>query len=235
MEQNPHQIQPGPMDDPANPMVLFHDAGGTIYPYFRLADLQRPLYGMGVVYAHLVKSIIPSGNIILGGWSLGGSLAMEVASRLMQLPQYTVQGVILIDSVFLSKAVKARAPTNLDEFIAGFKFPPQMPEIVSVQAKQCVLHSYEAQRGWKPPPLSSRPHAVLLRATERINPDTMDVHFLDCARDSNYLGWEECDPSFIVACLDVPGNHFTLFDSPNNEIITRQIQHAISILTERQR
>ncbi|KAJ5174510.1 uncharacterized protein N7482_000387 [Penicillium canariense] len=172
---------------------------------------------MGVVYAHLVKSIIPSGNIILGGWSLGGSLALEVASRLMKLPQYMVQGVILIDSVFLSNTVKAHTPTNLDEFVASFKFPPQMPDTVLAQAKQCVLHSYEAQQGWQPPPLASRPPAVLLRATEPINPHKADMHFLDSARDSKYLGWEDCDSSFIVACLEVPGNHFTLFDSPNSD------------------
>ncbi|THC94721.1 hypothetical protein EYZ11_005801 [Aspergillus tanneri] len=234
MEQNPYQIQPGPKTrDTATPMVLFHDAGGTIFPYFRLADLHRPVYGisnarfnegghwqhgfrqMGVVYTHLVRSVIPSGNIFLGGWSLGGSLALEVAARLMKLPQYKVQGVILIDSIFLTESVKAHCPTTLDEFVASFKFPSQISDTHLAQAKQCVLHCYQAQCGWQPPPLSSRPPAVLLRATDPVNPEVEEMHFLDGVRSSTYLGWEDCDASFIVASLEVAGSHFTLFDSPH--------------------
>lgn len=85
MDGNLCQIQSGPKTGDSIPLILFHDAGGTIFQYLLLEDLQRPVYGMansrfesggnwdhgiremGVVYAHKIRSVINSGKVILGG------------------------------------------------------------------------------------------------------------------------------------------------------------------------
>lgn len=73
-----------PAGTPA-PLVLFHDAGGTIYNYFLLRSLGRDTFGFpelqaakeeswtggmrGIAsrYVERMKAVIPPGPIILGG------------------------------------------------------------------------------------------------------------------------------------------------------------------------
>lgn len=95
MDENPCQIQSGPArSESVAPLFLFHDAGGTVFQYSCLGNLHRPVYGisnprieqggkwehgirqMGVVYAHMVRSVVQSGPILLGGelielWEMG--------------------------------------------------------------------------------------------------------------------------------------------------------------------
>ncbi|RAK95493.1 thioesterase domain-containing protein [Aspergillus ibericus CBS 121593] len=251
MDQNPCQIQVGPETDvPSTPLILFHDAGGTVFPYFCLGDLRRPVYAignthfdrggkwshgireMGVVYAHLLRSVIGSGNVILGGWSLGGCVALEVASRLMQLPQYSVRGVVMIDTVFPTRTVTDQYPRTIAEVAASFQLPTQMTETRWTQAQQCILHAHEMQRDWRPPRFASGPPpAVLVRAADpvHLDPETTP-HYIDLVRGSSYLGWEEYDISFIQTCLEIPGNHFTLFDDPHSDQAAAQIREACAIL-----
>ncbi|GKZ26771.1 putative PKS/NRPS-like protein biosynthetic cluster [Aspergillus brasiliensis] len=233
MEKNPCQIQSGPeMDESSIPLILFHDAGGTVFPYFCLGELHRPLYGisnshfdqggkwdhgirqMGVVYSHLLRSVIGPGKVILGGWSLGGCVALEVASRLARLPQYTVQGVVMIDSLFPTPRVTDQYPRTIAEVAASFQLPARMSEARRVQAQQCILYAHQMQRDWRPPQFpSGLPPAVLIRAVDPVHLESeAKPHYLDLIRNWTYLGWEEYDTSFIKACLETPGNHFTIFD-----------------------
>ena len=87
MTLNPSLIQPGPSlgGRGMTPLVLFHDGGGTTISYHYLGELGRRVYGiedprflscrpwrggikeMSSVYANLIRSVVPSGNVILGG------------------------------------------------------------------------------------------------------------------------------------------------------------------------
>ena len=67
------------------PLILIHDGGGTIFNYFLLKPLRRPVWGiynpkwdtgetwegglheMAVEYLRLIRTVVPSGNILLGG------------------------------------------------------------------------------------------------------------------------------------------------------------------------
>ncbi|GFN13119.1 putative PKS/NRPS-like protein biosynthetic cluster [Aspergillus tubingensis] len=255
MEENPCKIQSGlGTNELSTPLILFHDAGGTVFPYFCLGELHRPLYGignthfdhggkwdhgirqMGVVYSHLVRSAIGSGEVILGGWSLGGCVALEVASRLMKLPQYTVQGVIMIDSVFPIAKVTDQYPRTIADVAASFQLPARMSDARRVQAQQCILYAHEMQREWRPPQFSSAlPPAILIRAANPVHLDPeAEPHYIDLIRDWPYLGWEEYDTSFIKACLEIPGNHFTIFDDQNCYQTTARIREACAMLTRPQ-
>ncbi len=81
----------------AEPVFLFHPAGGTASVYRELARLLpegAPVYGFerlddedtvegkAARYAELVRDLQPRGPYRLGGWSFGGCLAYETARRL---------------------------------------------------------------------------------------------------------------------------------------------------------
>ncbi|KAK4114846.1 alpha/beta-hydrolase [Canariomyces notabilis] len=125
-DTNPNLIQEAPRHTywpfavkEATPLVLIHDGGGTVYSYHLLGELGRQVYGifnpnyesgkrweggipeMARHYLGLIKAVIPSGKIIIGGWSLGGLLSLEVAHLIAVDPQNTLDllGIVMIDSV----------------------------------------------------------------------------------------------------------------------------------------
>ncbi|WP_439379281.1 SDR family NAD(P)-dependent oxidoreductase [Amycolatopsis lexingtonensis] len=84
-------------DGVADPVFLFHPAGGRASVYRELVRLLpegQPVYGFeriddedtvegkAACYAELVREIQPDGPYRLGGWSFGGCLAYETARRL---------------------------------------------------------------------------------------------------------------------------------------------------------
>lgn len=84
------------------PLFLVHPAGGTVFCYQPLAGHlggDRPVYGLQAVgldgvrpahanaaemvahYREAIRSVQPHGPYLLGGWSLGGNLAFEIARQ----------------------------------------------------------------------------------------------------------------------------------------------------------
>ncbi|KAE8211065.1 hypothetical protein CF327_g5138 [Tilletia walkeri] len=124
IEQNPILIQSGDVHhSDATPLFLIHDGGGTSLSYFKLGDLGRPVWGISnpnfisakpweggmnqvaEVYTRMIRSKSPTGPWLIGGWSLGGLLAIEVAKRLTDSSSSVsealsrpVAGLVLIDS-----------------------------------------------------------------------------------------------------------------------------------------
>ncbi|KAI0837760.1 Alpha/Beta hydrolase protein [Hypoxylon sp. FL0890] len=117
IQDNPMQIQYGNVSEKnATPLVLFHDGGGTCFSYQLLGELGRPVYGiqnprlqtmrpwtgglkeMASVYAQLLFSLPWQQGFILGGWSFGGLLALEVANILVHDLGIKVIGIIMIDT-----------------------------------------------------------------------------------------------------------------------------------------
>ncbi|KAG6116123.1 hypothetical protein E4U13_002086 [Claviceps humidiphila] len=123
---NPTQIQFIPPNRAiANPrpppLVLLHDGGGTTFSYFLLGSLGRDVWAvhnsryftgdaweggmeqMVLVYLDgLVKEGI-RGEIMLGGWSLGGFLSLAMAHQIAKNPErypFSVAGLLLIDSPY---------------------------------------------------------------------------------------------------------------------------------------
>ncbi|KAL1876831.1 hypothetical protein VTK73DRAFT_9208 [Phialemonium thermophilum] len=99
---NPGLIQDWTGDEPSPaPLVLIHDGGGTTFSYHLLGSLGRPVYGianpnfysgeawegglpdMARHYARLVRCVIPKGPVILGGWSLGGLVSLQIAHEVL--------------------------------------------------------------------------------------------------------------------------------------------------------
>ncbi|MDD1633793.1 MAG: AMP-binding protein, partial [Methylococcaceae bacterium] len=93
-------IQPG---GGRRPLFLVHPAGGHVFPYVRLAHClgrEQPCYGlqargledgqdphtriedMAAYYIQGLQTVQPTGPYLLGGWSMGGVVAFEMAQQL---------------------------------------------------------------------------------------------------------------------------------------------------------
>ncbi|MCJ1464844.1 hypothetical protein MMC07_003459 [Pseudocyphellaria aurata] len=271
---NPILIQPPIPSSNINvqtvPLVLIHDGGGTVFQYFLLSPIFRPLYGianphfesgapwhgglreMAAYYAKLIKMAIPSGQILLGGWSLGGYLALEIAHILARDREHEVLGLIMIDSCLPdqqkdAKSAIARQPDPL-RFVDD-----SVSQKRKAQVQRCFSQAGEMLQAWTPPswgasgdfesdnrrlteeiPSSAQPPpTVLLRAVDRVprkdDGDGADDP-VDDWRDSNLLGWEQYDRHFIHSVLDVSGHHFNIFDEQNLKSVSTQLRQACDIL-----
>ncbi|MEV5687424.1 amino acid adenylation domain-containing protein [Streptomyces sp. NPDC052164] len=99
------------------PLFLVHAVGGSVVPYLplaRLFDPEQPLYGLedpglegGPVtttltglaarYVEAIRAVQPHGPYHLGGWSLGGVVAAEMAGQLTAAGE-PVALVVMLDS-----------------------------------------------------------------------------------------------------------------------------------------
>lgn len=92
-------------------LFLFHPAGGTTAQYSALVDdlpadipvfglerVEGPLEERAAEYVPAIKEVQPEGPYTLGGWSLGGALAYEVAKQLIAAGD-EVSAILLIDTV----------------------------------------------------------------------------------------------------------------------------------------
>jgi thioesterase domain-containing protein len=108
------------------PLILIHAISGLALPYFALGSLTgeeveidegRPVYGISspiyssgshrlpssleqVAYEYvslMMRKLLPRRPFILGGWSMGGMIAMKMAD-ILQRQNLSVLGVIMVDS-----------------------------------------------------------------------------------------------------------------------------------------
>ncbi|RYO80559.1 hypothetical protein DL764_009886 [Monosporascus ibericus] len=101
-------------------VVLIHDGGGTTFAYYMLHALDRDVYtiydpnyataqpweggldGMAAHYLRLIKDAGLHGPLILGGWSLGGYIALAIARLIADDPcsPISVAGCLLVDTPY---------------------------------------------------------------------------------------------------------------------------------------
>ena len=76
-------------------------------------------------------------------------------------------------------------------------------------------------QGWEKPPAFKVPPAVMIRASNA-TPETDSSGNLTLLRDTNSpLGWSEYLSLNFVSTVDVPGDHFSMFDDGMVGLILR--------------
>lgn len=261
-ESNPNEIQrldnrlkalrPAP-----TPLVLFHDGGGTVFSYYLLGPLHRVVYGiynphygtnevwadgipgMARHYLKLLREVIPKGNVILGGWSLGGLLSLEISRLLADDAKIKVIGIIMIDSVY------PKSPQYQTEMPRIAQRVVQWSESTRQETREAVDRCFEEAgrmvREWTLPvwdptgqkgreKTSSKallpPPVILLRAKELVPVVSEGVSRVDGYRQDRYLGWEHYRTDLIVRVDDIPGHHFNIFSDPHVDIVTEKVRRA---------
>ncbi|KAK6541952.1 hypothetical protein TWF694_007724 [Orbilia ellipsospora] len=253
MEQNPSIIQPY---GSGIPLVLIHDGGGTTYSYHGLKSLDRPVYGihnprfysgrafkggipeMARIYAQLIELLDFHGRpFIIGGWSLGGLIALEITRALGTYPYGPIAGTIMIDSpcpVSLPEGMISEPRLRFhDHCRLEIRLLVQLNMKVAVRMLQDYVpptstgdwHGEEGQNCtllYEESNTKFLPHVTLLKA-EEYSPTTKktnaqkSIALVDYFRELTALGWEKADCQLISDVLPIPGNHFDLFMEENLE------------------
>lgn len=153
------------------PLVLIHDGGGTCFAYYCLDPLGRPTYeihnphfysgkswaggipDMARHYVGLLRKAVPRGRILLGGWSLGGILSLEMARLLADDPLYNVLGIVMVDSICpLAFRAEAGAPLDTKRLVPfqGQFGPHTQPETIE-RVTRCFDDARKAVAAYQPP------------------------------------------------------------------------------------
>jgi thioesterase domain-containing protein len=118
--------------------IFVHPVGGNVFCYYELASsfgLDRPFYGlrslgldgeckpytriedMASAYIAAIRVIQPEGSYLLGGWSMGGVIAFEMATQLQKQGQ-KVDLLALLDS---QAPITKKQPTQINNYDAQDK------------------------------------------------------------------------------------------------------------------
>ncbi|ORY60810.1 Alpha/Beta hydrolase protein, partial [Pseudomassariella vexata] len=232
------------------PLILIHDGGGTTFSYHCLEPTNRPLYGiqnahlddggwweggipeMASHYIDLISAAMPTGgDILLGGWSLGGILSLEMAHQLAtntsRKPKFRVLGMVFVDSVFPKRL--ADIP-DLQNVLPTGRVTKSPAELKAMKLREKVdlnmTHARVMVQKWDVPQWNGLqvPPTVMLRAKEYVSHSGHT--FVDLTRQHQLLGWETYNDShgnFIRAVLDVEGHHFSIFHHENVRISTHKL------------
>ncbi|VUC37661.1 unnamed protein product [Clonostachys rosea] len=244
---NPTMIQPSPSRQ-ANrtPLVLIHDGSGLIFSYFWLGTLGRAVYGisnpnfetgggfegglrqMAQTYVPFIKSVVPSGKVLLGGWSLGGLLALEIAHLLAQDNDINVSGILLLDSAYPKVAREIKTSDHFDRALSSSNAS------LGAQVQEAFSNARKMIDEWQPPIWEDKdtfpPPAILLKATDYVLGQGDEVATVDIARKTQRLGWDEYEHKFIRTVLYIAGHHFNIFAEDKVPELTKKVMMACTML-----
>jgi thioesterase domain-containing protein len=245
---------------PLVPLFLIHDGGGTTFTYHCLDPLRRPTYGifnprfhsggcfeggvrgMGRLYATMIRKTCAepdfpgkrnsdgSVDILIGGWSMGGLVSLEIAKVLTGDQDVRVIGVLMIDSMcplHLPTAGYLETVDHLDIDKSNKNLA------LSIRAMKEALRVI---REWEPPVwagnlLEQRPRFSLLRAVDSLpTGNKRGVHVVDICRHDRALGWNKYDPDLFTETVDVKGDHFEIFSFQHIAGISEAIKRCCDTL-----
>lgn len=221
-------------------LILVHPVGGGVSCY---ADLARtlpnrtihafesctPSEGLAAMASCYVDELLsqePDGSYYLGGWSMGGVIAFEMARQLMQRGKPLVP-VILVDSFTFQTDEQFNRKDCLRAFlqdIAGADLP-ELPEVKKDVSDEAILSQVFEQlqaRGRLPgielalflhrfQVYRSNVHA-LVEYTPR--PYAGPVYLVQAAESvSSVEAWRQISGS--LSFFRVPGNHYDLLQGDN--------------------
>jgi amino acid adenylation domain-containing protein len=235
------------------PLFLVHPVGGNVLCYGNLArqlGSERPVYGiaakgfdglqepvesvneMAASYLAAIAAQGYCGPYILGGWSIGGVIAYEMARQVQRETSLTTP-VVMIDTsakALLSapgetapyERVDATESLSAGELLARFGGldEPEIDEDVPWLAERLlrvIRANVKAIKGYRPDD-GYRGPILLLSAQDSLGEPA----------DPSY-GWGEWTTGKIDARI-VPGDHFSMLQEPNLPVLADQLQSALEEL-----
>jgi syringomycin synthetase protein SyrE len=256
-----------------SPLFLVHASGGTVSSYAELANrlpAYQPVYGleasglkdgqdaiddvpaMASTYINAIRTVQSKGPYLLGGWSAGGIIAVEMARQFVRAGE-KVAFLGLIDTDVSNRAdevdlvpqliaIAAANDLNLtDEDVAALRALapedqlPRFADIVGRQqaprdsspARNAINVNQAITRGLKKyassNPLRYAGHVVLFSCVELIPGEV---------RPDPYLGWQDMVEGEVLLRF-VPGNHFSVVRMPHVAALAAKISESIDRALER--
>ena len=244
------------------PLFLVHPAGGQVFPYVHLAQLlgpDQPCYGlqsrgleagqephariedMAAHYIQAIQTVQPEGPYLLGGWSMGGVVAFEMALQLDAQGQ-RVSLLAMLDGripgpeeSFPEEDAEA---VSLAERYFGISFGPKASLAQLPRDEQLAFMLDQAKSAGLIPAELDVPQArrfvrVLrsdLRATQnyglRLYPGRIAFfkasEMLTGSAADPTMGWSDWARDGVEVHT-VPGNHANLMYEPHVEVLARKL------------
>ncbi|MCP3142127.1 non-ribosomal peptide synthase/polyketide synthase [Pyxidicoccus sp. QH1ED-7-1] len=251
------------------PLFLVHPIGGSVLCYAELAQrlgADQPLYALqapgvdgggaplasveelAALYVEAIRTVQPSGPYHLGGWSFGGTVALEMARQLQRRDEQ-VALLALIDSSALQRTVdlspsavtaafardlaliSGRELTQPDEVLASME-PDALIDLLMDEARRAnILQGVPRER------LESL-RAVFeshRRALASYVPAPLTVPMVllratDSLPGQQDRGWSALASSGL-RLHQVPGNHYTLLRPPHVETLARTLRECLDAVS----
>jgi thioesterase domain-containing protein/acyl carrier protein len=250
------------------PLFLVHPAGGHVFPFMGLAQSlgsDQPCYGlqargvedgqephtriedMAACYIEAIQSVQSEGPYLLGGWSMGGEIAFEMAQQFHARGQ-SVALLALLDARIPSSAENVAdedfEATLMADVVRYFGFSKDLSESLALLPRDELLARVLEQgktAGLVPADIeASQAHRLIelcksdFRASRnyalhrypgRVTlfkaSDDLSGNLLDTT-----LGWSDWAEGGVDVQL-VPGNHATMVYKPNVEILAEKLAACI--------
>jgi amino acid adenylation domain-containing protein len=258
-------IQPG---GNRRPLFLIHPAGGHVFPYVSLANClgpDQPCYGlqargleegqephkrieeMAAYYINAVRTVQAEGPYLLGGWSMGGVVAFEMAQQLHAQGQRTALLALLdtristADEEFEDEDFEA---TLLIDFVRYFGLSLDPRDFLARLPKHELLErvlEHAKRAGLMPLDIEvsqAQPFLELCKADFRATRNYVMNHYpgritlfkaaqeLAGTSSDPTLGWSEWAAGGADVHV-VPGNHATMVYQPHVEVLADKLRACL--------
>ncbi|MEU7086952.1 non-ribosomal peptide synthetase [Streptomyces achromogenes] len=246
-----------------------HPAGGAVVPYIPLARLlgpHQPFYGLespgldgsapperladyARLYVAAVREVQPTGPYHLGGWSVGGAIAAEMAAQLRDAGQ-EVGALLLFDTSLPGEGVtdpaalpdEAELLRSFVHDLAGLREQP-IPALdvahlrtLPPDARLDRVTDLLERAGLVPEGVRSELRArmrVFLATTRAVllhpaRPLDAPLTLLTAADEDNVpvARWRDL-ATRDVEHLPVPGNHYTMLQHPRVEVLADAVRRVL--------
>jgi len=258
-------LQPG---GSKRPLFLVHPAGGHVFPYIHLAQLlgpDQPCYGlqargledgqdphtriedMAAYYIQALQTVQPAGPYLLGGWSMGGVVAFEMAQQLHAqgqrvallalldgriptpdetFPEEDSEAVLLVERYFGISfgPMESMAGLPKDEQLAFMleqaKSAGLVPAELDVsQARRFVELLRNDLRATQNYGLHLYPGRItFFKASETLSGTASDLT----------MGWSEWASGGVEVHV-IPGNHANLMYEPHVEVLAEKLTACLNL------
>jgi amino acid adenylation domain-containing protein/FkbM family methyltransferase len=254
------------------PFFCVHPADGNVFCYMALSRMlgrDQPFYGLqspglddeeepyaeieaaAAAYISALRSVQPKGPYLLGGWSMGGVIAFEMARQLLECGEQ-VSRLILIDS-FLPARSEAIIQETDQSLLAGFalNLGLSIDQLAAVQEELRLLDPDEqlnrilemARKSELAPPdinvsTIRRLRYVYdanVRAVNKYAPQAVPLQVtllkasepLSTDTESQVLEWERW-ATLGVKVYEAPGNHFDMLREPNLKFLAKTLNNCLA-------
>jgi thioesterase domain-containing protein len=265
-------LVPREKDDPRRPLFVVHPVGGTVIGYSELARQlgpKQPVYAlesrgmdgslppcttieeMAALYVESIRTLQPSGPYLLGGWSMGGVVAYEMAQQLVRMGE-RVEVLMLIDSQVPNgrpshvtnedEALQQAFVALVEEFVGnGFKVPEELVKTLGREELLHVIMEAARQANLALPDVGIDQVRALrdvfeanLRATWHYKPTTYEGEQFTLLRASKAAagqtedrGWAALASTSRLDIHEVPGAHFELLKQPSVQAVAERLREYL--------